>query len=281
MEEAEAFDAAATAIATRFRSASPPFRFEPIPSRPAPSMAAGVDGSSATILDGGGFRLEAHRSAVAWARAGAVHVEAGALRPFMTEATFGAPTVEEARDAGELAAARSALAKLGPGGMLLLDGSWRGRLPEDLVADAGRRSVAIVSVAKSTSETVEGLPLFAAVRRAARRADLRAPWCCPLPQRDNRFVARFSPAQDRLFLLDVLAGDGLDTLGALVPLGENAGIPGYPYVLALAHQGAVISEEEQRDTVARLLDRAAEIGADASELEFAFHDFHEDLDLGA
>jgi hypothetical protein len=267
-------------LARRFRGPDSAFDFFEVPTAQAPTHAAAVDGSSAILCDCGGLAIEALRVATAWTRHRRVEVEIGDSVIRLRELSGESPTLEDARETGEAAAALSALQALPAGGVLLLDGTVSPGLAGALSQRGRERRVAVACVAKTTAEVRGGLPLFAAARRAARRARAAIPWATAIGPDDDRFAVRLSAAQDRLFLVRLLSGDR-STLGAMAALGNNPGMPGYPYLLALAHQRAAISEEEQNDMVQTILAEAQRDGLDAEELELAFHDYHEELDLGA
>lgn len=271
----EDIDRAARELADRFRFRAPRLDFRPLTPAPPP-IAAAVDGSSATLLDAGGLLVLAWRSATAWEEGGRTRAVAGPLRLRLVDRKRDdEPPLDGLRAREEAAAALDALSTLPAGGLLLLDGPPPPEVAARVAEAAGARLVAAVS--KSSGMSLDGTPVLAAVRRAAR--GVAAPWAAAVGE--GRFALRASAAQDALFLVDPIAGDADAVLAAVASLGTNPGVPGYPYVLALAHQRAVLAEEEQEDARATLLAKAAEAGADAREMEMAFHDYHEDLDLGA
>jgi len=202
----------------------------------------------------------------------------------------GARALEALRALAEFEAARGALAGLEAGDLLLLDGPLAPREPAPpaallgaLLSDARARGVDVAGVAKSTTATLSGVPALAAAERVGR--GVPAPWAIELPPRAPGVLSRavrLNVAGRRVFRVDVAAAEGRleAVLGTLAALSVNPGYPGYPYPLALAHNAAVLTEEEQKDLVERLRARAARRGLSEAAWEAAFHDYHEELERG-
>lgn len=285
-------------LAALLGRAPPVADLRPFPVRPAaapPARVAAVDGSSAVLLDGKSFAVGAYRAAVvalehgrhAGTRAGAPDVALLARGPAgeAPEAALGA-----LRAACEVAAARAALATLGAGDLLLLDGALAARdatarALAEMLDEAAARGAHVAGVAKSTSQSIGGVPVLALAHRAGVASGL-ATWAVEVPAapgvRGRSFAARLSAAEPWVFRVDVAPAPGAapaDALALAATLVGHPAYPGYPSPLAMAHNAATIDEPLARE-LARAVRRAAEdAGADPTLLALAFEDYHDVLDL--
>lgn len=284
----------------------------PLPPGDPPARVAAVDGSNVTLAESGAHLVGAWRvGRVDLARGALVHAmprppEVGLLvdkdvEPLRSRLAAAGVSVESPRLAAgamlehlrtlaELGEALDAVEALGPRDLLLLDGALQARtaipLMDRLAARARVRGVDLVGVCKSTSLTVGPAPALVACRLAAR--DLGAtPWCVEIPAppavRGRVFVARLSAAEPRPFRFDVAAADDdpRRVLGSLATLAGHPAYPGYPSPLAMAHNAALLSEQDRLRLRATLHEACVKAGVAEDDWDAAFLDYHEVLELGA
>jgi NurA domain-containing protein len=260
-----------------------------------------VDGGSALVLDGSGLSVGAMRvSGLAWRSHALANERPAGLEVRMLDdalarelagplAGLPPPTrpeelLERWRGLREWDAAMALAADLGEGDVLALDGAlaqpvWPGALLARL-ADACRdRGVLLVGVCKSASVHVRGVPGLLAAARAGR--GLAEPWLVELPPSapGTRAAAARFVRGGKVFKLELGAReDPMEAVGKLAPWTRDAGCPGYPYPLALAHLRCALDEALVEDIRHRLREAAAAEGVDAAAWEEVFGDFHEVLD---
>jgi hypothetical protein len=263
-----------------------------------------VDGGSAVVLDGGGLAVGAVRAhGLAW-RSHAPEAELpaplevrlldDALAEELERRLPGLPPaerpgmlVERWRALREWELAMRLGERLQPGDALALDGpvaqhDWPGDLQARLAERCGRRGVLLVGVCKSASARVDGQPALLAAQRAAR--GVRAPWLVPLPPArpgaPAALAASLCPG-GKVFRVELGPRvEPAEAVGLLAAWSRDAGSPGYPYPLALAHQRCALDEALVADLAEALRGAAARHGADAAAWEEVFGDFHDVLDRG-
>ncbi|MHB8604672.1 MAG: DNA double-strand break repair nuclease NurA [Thermoplasmatota archaeon] len=290
LEEHAFGDAPRRLAALLAMDAAAPLRVERLEprARAAPPRCAAVDGSSGALVEGPGVLAGASRAGyVLLSHARAAERVVGTTRVGLYAAEA---ELTRARDRAEHDAALAALARLGPGDLLLLDGGLRAT--HAVLVEAGRaRGVDVVAVAKSTSRTLAGdAPAVGAARRAARDAGLaKEAWCAEIPPalpfaRD--FVARLHPVEGWAFLVAVAAADdsaasARAALGRAAALADHPAYAGYPSPLAMAHNAVLLSDDAQRELARDLREAAIAQGADREAWDLAFTDYHDILELGA
>jgi hypothetical protein len=304
LEPRSSWEGVARDLAARLApTATVPVAVHPFAPWEGATTLGAVDGGSALVLEGSGLAVGAVRAAgLAW-RAHAPLREAAAplevrllddaLAAELADALPGLPppdgpghllerwrALREAERAAELAAT------LGEGDVLALDGplaqrDWPASRVAELVALCRRRGALLVGFCKSASGTLAGQPLLPAVARAA--GGTAEPWWAEVPARHpaTRACAVRFLRRGRVFLAEVPAGaQPEDALARLAPWTRDAGYPGYPYPLALAHNRCALDEALVEDLAHALRGLAARHGVDARAWEEAFGDFHEVLDRG-
>ena len=278
-----------------------------------PARVVAIDGSNVTLAEGGSHLVGAYR-------VGRVDLAHGVSRTLATPPPrvvllaardttaladalreAGAPGVElprmdaprileHLRTLAELRAALDALDQMRTDDMLLLDGALQARptlpLMDTLVQRARERGVDLVGACKSTSLTVGVAPALVACRLAARPLG-QQPWHAEVPAppsvRGRVLIARLSSAEPRPFRFDVVAADD-DAPRALARLAALAGhpaYPGYPSPLAMAHNAALINEQERLRLRAHVHDAVVGAGVSEDDWNAAFLDYHDVLELGA
>jgi hypothetical protein len=84
-----------------------------------------------------------------------------------------------------------------------------------------------------------------------------------------------------VFRVETLPGDDpADVLGRLAPWTRDAGYPGYPFPLALAHNHCALDQALVEDLAHALRGLAQQRGVGALAWEEVFGDFHDVLDRG-
>lgn len=282
------------------------------PGAPAPRVVA-IDGSNVTVAESGAHLVGAHRigrvelrDGVAVAAAPRASVltllRAGDAAPLLARlracgVTDAQPPrlaasalLEHLRALDELAAAIDAVESMDAGDLLLLDGAIQARaaipLADRLVERARERGVDVVGVCKSTSLVVGATPALVACRLAARSFAAPTWWAeipAPASVRARVLVARLSPAEPRPFRFDVAAADDdpARVLPALAALAGHPAYPGYPSPLAMAHNAALIAEQERLRLRQELMDAVLARGVASDDWDAAFLDYHDVLELGA
>jgi hypothetical protein len=255
---------------------------------PPPARAVAVDGSHVVLAESGDHLLAAFR-------AGFVGVEKGEpMTPRVPppEVAYLGPegpggakaALERARTAAEARAALEAVATMGEGDLLLIDGALRAQPTlDEMLGEAKARGVDVVGVCKSTSLTLGGVPALVACQLAGRAQGART-WVASLPTpayvRGASFAAKLSPAEERVFRFDVAGGDPA-VLARVAGLCGHPAYPGYPSPLAMAHNAVLLNDDARRRILAQVQEAAIAAGADPRAWDAAFVDYHDVLELGA
>jgi hypothetical protein len=289
-------------------------RLEGFPLLPAPRRVVAVDGSNVTLAEGGEHLLGAYRCGRVVLEGGAPkaasdqepevvlltpHEGKDRVRQALADAGFpdadlpalsNAACLETLRTLAEMRCAEDALALLGQGDLLLLDGALQARaatpLLDRLLLAAKSKGVDVVGVCKSTSLTIGPVPALVACQLAGRQFAGKL-WLARLPAppviRAPVYAARLSPGEDRVFRYDVAAhdGDAARVLGGLAGLAGHPAYPGYPSPLAMAHNAALLNEETKQRLRAQVMEAALRAGALEEAWTAAFLDYHDVLEMGA
>lgn len=305
LEHRAAWEPVAARIAEALADVRPPpeFRVMPLERLDGAWALGAIDGGSAMVLEGGGLAVGAVRTAaLAW-RSHAKESETlpevevrlldDALARDLADALPGLPPpdgvaalLERLRAYREWQAALGLARRLRAGDVLVLDGplaqhDWPAVRLAELARACGEGGVHLAGLCKSASAMVGGVPLLLAAARAARGS--AEPWCVPLPVAPagtRAFAVRFDRGA-RVFKVELLPSeDPAVVLGKLAPWTRDAGYPGYPYPLALAHNRCALDDAVVEDLAHALREAAGRQGVGAAAWEEVFGDFHEVLDRG-
>lgn len=280
-----------------------PVRLDVRPFAPITGAALGaVDGGSAVVLEGSGIAVGAARAAgLVWRDHAAAHEAPAPLEVRLLDESLAAEVaralsglapaegpkalLERLRTLREAERALDLLAHLRAGDVLALDGGlarrdWPPQVTRTLREACRARGVRLAGVCKSSDVRLAGQPALLAASRAAR--GVPEPWFAPLPAPPGEaHVAVRWLRGGRVFKVELPPdADAPEALGRLAPWTRDAGYPGYPYPLALAHNRCALDEALVEDLAQALRGLAAERGVDAASWEEAFGDFHEVLDRG-
>lgn len=294
----------AEALALRLKAprGAAPLRAAPFEAAEGGWALGAVDGGSAMVLEGGGLAVGAVRAAaLAWRGHAPLHeldaplelrllddrlaAELEAALPGLPPPEGPASLLERLRALREWEAAMALAARLGEGDVLAVDGplaqrDWPAARLDELAAQAGRRGVELAGVCKGSSVLLAGQPALVAAARAAR--GVPEPWAAPLPfpVMVRSHAVRFLRGA-RVFRVETWPGaDAEVVLARLAPWTRDAGYPGYPYPLALAHNRCALDDGLVADLAHALRGLAAQRGVAPEDWEEAFGDFHEVLDRG-
>lgn len=304
VEAGSAWEELARALAARLAEdrGPAPLRAEPFEPLEGGWALGAVDGGSAVVLEGHGLAVGAvrvaalaWRSRVSWLERPAplelrlldedLALDLDERLPGLPQARGPEHLAERLRCLREWEASMALAGELGQGDVLALDGSLAQRegpasLQGRLAEACRRRGVHLAGFCKSTTTTVRGSPLPLAASRSAR--GVPEPWLAVIPGLGpaRACAVRFL-AGARVFKVELPPGEEpSEVLGKLAPWTRDAGYPGYPYPLALAHNRCALDEALVEDLAHALRGLALKQGAAPGAWEDVFGDFHDVLDRG-
>ena len=118
--------------------------------------------------------------------------------------------------------------------------------------------------------------------RAGEQRFSRSPWAVRAPDQGSAafvtFVTKLHGGSRVAFRVDVASAVDL---GKLVALSGDPAYLGYPYPLALAHNAALVPEEETEDVRRRIYEATRTKGLAEHDWNLLFEDYHDVLELGA
>jgi hypothetical protein len=314
-------------LAERFEAQSGIDRDDFVEYRPAcQGRLAAVDGSNAMVLEAGSFSIAAVRAVVSCfedtrrflrststrlvrieARDDYVAGYAALYREYIGHdpqqglaADDPSRAVAVVREMLEFAAALEALASLGAGDTLLLDGSLRvghaSHLPvlRDLLFRAGNERIRVAGISKRTSATWGGgYPLVQSVDLFARNAGIRPPWCVRIPgemldqrahaqwQRGVPYVARLHGKAASAFKIEVPEytdeSAAIEVCSVCAAYAGDGRIPGYPYPLLDAHRAVVLGADEVERISSDIIKGMNRLGMNSKDFWQLFGDYHEEF----
>jgi len=275
----------------------------------APPDCWAVDGGQALVADARCLQVAATRAARTRWQGGrctleevgemAVHVltgSGGGLEGRRSLSEMGAPTAPGApvdlnllRDWSEWRLVATSVEEAEPGAIVLVDGDlqpdWRipAQWLADLLTRAAERDVALVGIIKHSSLARGGAPLVGQLELEAEAAlGPRACWWVPVAMRRPDvgpgllvIVARLDPDARFAFRIDLPGdADAALLLGQLSALADDAGFPGYPYLLSLADRLAACPGWAREEVWAELQSALDAAGLPEDVKERAFADRH-------